>query len=207
MDLVAHGLEGFADAISMHGFFVSDSLIDDDYRRELWAEAQKLYEQQAFHPARIGKGLRKQVVNQVRGDHIHWIEAWEHAPLLKAKEVFDEIQLLCRQQLFLPIKRYESHFAIYPAESFYKKHVDQHRLNPSRILSCVLYLGEWHPGAGGELVLHLSKGEPSLKIEPLPGRLVLFESKILHEVLFTKVPRWSFTTWFRDDLHPNLSIT
>jgi hypothetical protein len=56
------------------------------------------------------------------------------------------------------------------------------RLGLRRAWSASLYVsGRWEPSWGGRLVLHLPGGP--VKIDPLPGRLVVFDCReVLHEV-------------------------
>jgi hypothetical protein len=76
---------------------------------------------------------------------------------------------------------------------------DHHpRLGLSRVLSSCLYTHErWESGWGGELVL--GEGDDSIVIEPLPGRLVVFDCRGLrHEVrrVTGSVPRRSIALFW-----------
>ena len=44
--------------------------------------------------------------------------------------------------LFLSLKDYETHFAIYPPGTFYEKHVDQFQSSGARKISFAFYLNE-----------------------------------------------------------------
>jgi len=103
-------------------------------------------------------------------------------------------------RLFLGLFDYECHYAYYDAGAFYKKHVDAFRGSNTRILSTVLYLNpDWTPDDGGELVMYTPDGQSVIDtIAPRFDRLVVFLSEEFpHEVLPTKVSRYSLTGWFR----------
>jgi SM-20-related protein len=75
--------------------------------------------------------------------------------------------------------------------------VDTFKNSDDRVVSTVLYLNyNWQPPHGGELCLY-PPNENVQKIEPLAGRLVLFESVLPHEVLVCHAPRYSITGWFK----------
>lgn len=64
----------------------------------------------------------------------------------------------------------------------------------------VLYLNHtWKSEDKGELRLHLEHPKPhQVDISPIAGRLVCFLSaEVLHEVLETTVPRFSFASWWK----------
>lgn len=200
-------------------FYIWDTALDSKKREALLFQAQTLFKNNQFTPAKVGKGVQKKRVKSIRGDMIHWIEDWSHPSLIDLKNIFEEILQNAKRELFLPLKRFESHLTYYPSGTHYLRHVDRHQKNPSRLLTAVLYLGDWHEGNGGELILYktdqLSAWEsqtphPSeikkVVISPLPGRMVLFDSTLVHEVKTTHVPRWSLTTWFRDDIHTALKL-
>jgi SM-20-related protein len=100
--------------------------------------------------------------------------------------------------LFLPLRDFESHFAIYPPGTFYKRHRDNFQKQNHRLLSLVLYLNEnWSPEQGGTLRIYPEAEEPK-DVEPIGGRLVIFRSDLEHEVLPCHAPRYSITGWMRD---------
>jgi SM-20-related protein len=100
----------------------------------------------------------------------------------------------------LSIKGFESQFSVYNQGGFYKCHLDQHKETRHRQVSCCIYLNDCVDG--GELVIYKkgSKTEVDKVIKPLSGSIVFFFSKdIYHEVKMVQNPRYSITTWFRDD--------
>ncbi len=104
-----------------------------------------------------------------------------------------------RGYLMLPLRGVEAHYAVYPAGTFYQRHLDQFQRESHRKLSFICYLNaNWQAGDGGELVIY-PEGEDEVKVAPIGGRLVIFRSDLLeHEVLTTAVPRVGITGWMLD---------
>lgn len=198
-------LDSFIPDMKSKYFWVSDSLISEPVVQQLLELANSKYSQDDFRPARVGKDLNKKRVDNIRGDEISWIEDWQQPGLVSIKNLLDMIMLISRQDLFLPLKRFESHFAVYKPGTYYKKHRDQHKHLPSRVLSCVIYLSDWKPHYGGQLTIYDEDLSP-INIEPRPGRIVVFDSRLEHEVRSVNSMRWSLTTWFRDDIHNSIHL-
>ena len=192
-------METSLDDLARDGYVILDSVFSEAFVKDLLQAGQAFYQNGKFRPGRVGQGSKKTRRQAVRGDEICWITDWSQSPLAEVETLFKDIQRHLRSFLYLPIKRFESHFAFYPPGTHYLKHKDRHRLNPSRILSCVIYLSPWPDQGGGELVLY-SPGQTPVVVEPRAGRTVLFVSELEHEVLPTRGERWSLTAWFRDDL-------
>ena len=154
--------------------------------------------------AGIGQGEEHQVNQQVRGDYIRWIDPGQALPPVKAllARIFALMDYLNRT-CYLGLKDLETHFAIYPEGSFYRRHLDQFRANDHRKLSFICYLNQnWQPEAGGQLRLYLPAAggeEVEVDIAPTAGKLVCFKSDVLeHEVLPTRRERRSITGWMLD---------
>ena len=153
--------------------------------------------------AGIGTAETYQVEKAVRGDLIRWIDpAKAAAPTLAFLEKVRYLMSFINRTCFLGLKDFEAHFTLYPAGTFYKRHLDQFRDRPHRRLSLVCYLNKgWEPTHGGELRMYLptEKGENILDIAPLGGRMVCFRSDLLeHEVLSVQQSRCSITGWMLD---------
>ena len=137
----------------------------------------------------------------IRGDSIHWIDKNSAPPSLKLYlNKLDALRLSLNQSLFLSLKDVEVHLASYPVGSFYKRHLDQFKLDDHRKLSVIAYLNEdWSNSHGGQLRMYLPNG--SEDILPLAGRLVCFRSDLIeHEVLPATRTRLSITGWMLDQL-------
>lgn len=154
-----------------------------------------------FRKAGIGKQQGKQINETIRGDFIQWIDKVNAAESIRV--YLNKVEALItslNQNLFLSLKDYEVHMTIYPAGSFYKRHLDQFKADDHRKLSIILYLNKnWKEGEGGQLRMHLPQG--SKDIFPEAGRLVCFRSdSIEHEVLPASRERLSLTGWILDQL-------
>lgn len=152
----------------------------------------------SLQKAGIGNKQNYQVHTEARGDLIRWIDP-ETEPLFNTIYLnkLNEIKDRFNRAFFLGIAKSEHHIAYYPKGTRYEKHVDTFKNSGGRVVSSVLYLNqEWQPGHGGELCLY-PPGQPMQKIEPMAGKLVLFESVLPHEVLVCEAPRYSITGWFK----------
>lgn len=190
-DIVAHKYAIVED------FFNSDEI--DQLRQSLIDKHQE----DIFKKAAIGNRVNETIVDSVRGDVILWMDETE----MNAAEslFFDKINHLVsylNQTCFLGILRKEFHYALYPKDTFYKRHIDTFQNDDRRKLSMVCYLNEagWLPENGGELILYLDdQGNKTEKIiYPFPGRVVIFESQIIeHEVKPVNTERLSITGWLK----------
>lgn len=187
-------ISSFATDLSSNGYWAANdvfqkeqlNIIENEYSRNI----------NDFKPAQIGKGEFKSNNSLIRNDMNFWLDN-NNKNLTPIWELIESLTNIIRSELFLPIKRHETQFALYPPGHFYKRHVDKHKFMPSRLLTMVYYISPWKEENSGELIVY-SK-EP-VKIEPRQNSLVLFLSELEHEVLPTKVNRKSLTTWFRDDV-------
>ncbi|KPC53961.1 2OG-Fe(II) oxygenase [Amantichitinum ursilacus] len=157
-----------------------------------------------FHAAGIGRQQGYQRDDSIRGDDVLWLERDD----VLAVPVLDQLEAMRQafnQSLFLGLAEFEAHFAVYPAGSFYKRHLDQHRNADTRVVTFVLYLNDadWAAEDGGQLRMFLHDDAPPLDVTPLGGTLVLFMSdRYEHEVLPARRERRSMTGWFRRAQRP-----
>lgn len=160
------------------------------------------YEADRFKKSAIGNRVNEEIIKEIRGDFILWIDEnriheneAEKLFFKKINELVDYLNRTC----FMGILQKEFHYAVYPAGTFYKRHLDTFQNDDRRKLSVVCYLNEdnWRKEFGGELTLYTEKAE--IDLLPLPGRLVVFESQILeHEVKVVKSSeRLSITGWLK----------
>lgn len=193
--------EFIADGLAEKGFSVVDNFlipeeVDAILNLEIFREGVV-----NFKKAGIGKERQLQINESIRGDYIRWIDKNNALPPVKV--YINRLQGLCEylnQSLFLSLKDHEVHFTIYPAGSFYKRHLDQFKKDDHRKLSVICYLNkDWEEHHGGQLRMHLSN--QALDFLPLSGRLVCFRSdQIEHEVLPATRERLSLTGWMLDQL-------
>jgi len=178
------------------GIAVQDDFISPSEVAMLLEEIKK--RQDAFKKAGIGNKENYQVRSEIRGDLIAWLDREKET--LFRKIYFDKLDPVIEafnRNFYLGISQSEHHLAFYPAGTHYEKHVDTFKNTDARVVSTVLYLNSgWQQKDGGELCVYPKTG-PSQKIEPLAGRLALFESTLEHEVLTCHAPRYSITGWFK----------
>jgi SM-20-related protein len=185
-------------AIAEQGWVITHDFLPSDAIEALAEEARQLLLAGRFSQAGVGRGLRRQIRGDVRGDRILWIEESELTPA--QSRYFSEIEALrmvLNQELFLGLVSFESHYAFYPPGAFYRKHVDRFSNSDERAISCSLYLNsDWRKENGGELRLYV--GDQQIEVLPQAGTLVVFRSdNILHEVASANRERFSLTGWFR----------
>jgi SM-20-related protein len=154
---------------------------------------------QHFKKAGIGKQQDAQINEAIRGDYIHWLDPQTaSAPVKIYLDRLGELVQFLNRALFLSLKAAEVHLTVYPAGTYYKRHLDQFKKDDHRKLSVILYLNEaWLPQHGGQLRMYLPGGEQDFL--PLAGRLVCFRSdQIEHEVIAATRERLSITGWILD---------
>ncbi len=196
----AHELAG---QLQQQPYALIDGFLDPSETAWFRQQADERFHAGAFEPAGIGRRIGFQHNATVRSDLISWLDPSHGDSAVFFRKMDPLIQMLNRT-CFLGIRAFEAHFAVYPAGSFYRRHLDNFQDSDSRILSVICYLNEsWQPEHGGQLRLFLpqpSGGETTLDIAPLGGRLVVFESRAIeHEVLVANHPRYSITGWLRNE--------
>lgn len=192
------------DDLAAKGWAQSAELISQDWASNLAHQCQTLHAQGAFTQAAVGHGGTKSVHTQIRGDSTLWLEDCQNPKLQTEISGFlQDLMQELNQGLYLGLKRFESHFALYPPGSGYQKHIDNHHGLSHRRITFVLYLNEgWQTADGGELSL-FDPQNPDKKInsiQPQLGNLLLFRSELFpHQVEESFKARKSLTGWFRDD--------
>lgn len=186
------------------GYAIVDCFFTEEEIDLLRANLFVKQELQTFKKAAIGQASSEQIIEEVRGDFILWMDEQaldevEKMYFQRMNEFIDYVNRTC----FLGIKEGEFHYANYPIGTRYQRHLDVFHKDTRRTLSVVLYLNDkdWTPANGGELVLFLpdeNGNEREEIIYTLPGRLVIFDSKTIeHEVRMVHKPRYSITGWLK----------
>ncbi|MBB5216240.1 SM-20-related protein [Parapusillimonas granuli] len=198
--------EQLLERLADQGWAVADDLMDARLCEQLRSECRQAWAQGLFRQAGIGRGAQAATHTGIRGDAICWLEPEQaHGATARFLEFAEALRGELNRNFFLGLNNAEFHFARYPAGQGYKTHVDQHRGQPHRKISFVLYLNsEWAADDEGELCLYPAQdGGAAARILPLPGRVALFRSDTIpHEVRPCKRTRWSLTGWFRSDPRP-----
>ncbi|QXR08001.1 2OG-Fe(II) oxygenase [Acinetobacter lwoffii] len=180
------------DDLDQHGFSIVDDAYSSEYQHAVSQEC--LSHLNKFRNAAIQNG----VVNNIRSDHILWLQPEFQISHLHIQTLQQFSQILNRA-FYLGIKDVEAHFACYHAGEFYVLHRDNPQDKNGRMISSVYYLHEqWQADWGGELRLQDKHGQWHI-IQPKPNRMALFQSDLLHEVLISKQQRLSITAWLRSD--------
>jgi len=184
-----------------HGYAVIPNFLNPAQCRALATECRELREQGEFHYAGVGRGEMLEVRPEIRSDVIRWLVPEDCSPVQgQYLALMERYQQMLRRELFLPLVEFESFCAVYPPESFYKKHLDQFRGVEQRTITAILYLNdEWQEGDGGQLRIFLNEetGE-TLEVLPRAGTFVTFLSAdYWHEVLPAHRDRLSITGWFK----------
>ncbi|WP_179337409.1 2OG-Fe(II) oxygenase [Winogradskyella ludwigii] len=185
--------------ISLQKYSIVDDFFSEDEVIALRHSLLLKHDEDAFKKSAIGNRTNELVKKAVRGDIILWID--ERA-INSAEELFfnkiNDLKDYLNRTCFLGINLKEFHYAIYPKDTYYKRHLDTFQNDDRRKLSFVCYLNseDWKPENGGELVLYLD-GEDQI-VYPFPGKVVIFESQELeHEVKPVNTQRLSITGWLK----------
>lgn len=193
--------ESIADGLADNGFAVVDQFLSQQEVDDILFVDEFKGSGAGFKKAGIGKINTAQINEAIRGDHIHWVEKTTAPPSVKIfLDRMESLTDFINKALFLSLKDFEVHYTVYPAGSYYKRHLDQFKNDDHRKLSVICYLNNyWKEEHGGQLRMYL-QGQ-SLDIFPIAGRLVCFRSdQIEHEVLPATRERLSVTGWLLDQL-------
>lgn len=198
-----------AEALAAEGYAVVEGFLPEDVCAALAGEIRAAEADGKFRPAGIGRGAHFKVNPEVRSDQVLWLS---EASLTDTQRIvwtrLEALRLELNRRLFLGLRWFEGHLAVYPAGARYAKHLDRFQLDRSpvaaaRALSFVLYLNPtWTAADGGALRLYRRDAHDQALRDVLPqgGTLVCFLSaEIPHEVLPPRKPRLSCTGWFRTD--------
>ena len=179
------------------------NFLDAEMGRALAEDGMAAWEEGDFRKAGVGRGENKAIREDIRRDHVRWLEP-ETMSATEGRylERLEGLRMAINQRLFLGLFDFEGHFAVYQPGAFYKPHLDRHRETMDRVVTVILYLNEgWETAHGGQLKLWTTPGKkegPSEVLEPKMGTLVAFlAGDYWHEVLPAHETRMSITGWFR----------
>lgn len=196
--------ESIIDSLVDKKFAVADDFFSKEEVEILRKNLINKYNADGFKKSAIGNNADKIVAEGIRGDFISWIDEQEMdtAEQLYFNKVNNFIEYL-NKTCYLGIVEGEFHYALYPENTFYKRHLDVFQNDSRRTLSVIYYLNDedWKPEDGGELVIYvknLNGVEEEVVVTPYGGRMVIFNSRELeHEVKPVSRPRKSITGWFK----------
>ena len=177
---------------------ISKGFLSLDLSNHLKQNLQSLVKQNLMKAAGTGNSEIISHDGAVRSDSIYWLDR-EHNNEFE-NEFFDQIddfRKYLNRSCFAGINSYEFHYSLYETGSFYKRHLDQFKNNPSRKYSMISYLNEdWQENDGGQLMVYQTYNDQ--KIAPTQGKTVFFKSdQLQHEVLVTNQRRMSITGWLK----------
>lgn len=188
--------ESWFDLLAVNDYVVIDGFLSQKLLANIKSYFEELDSSNLFKKAAIGNSNEEQIINEIRGDYIHWLGRGDNDTTQDLYVVLDELKSMINRYCYLSLKDFEFHFAHYPKGSFYKRHLDQFAERNNRLISVVIYLNkDWREGDGGELKIY-PKDQPEKSIAPIENRLIMFKSDSLyHEVLVSNKSRRSVTGW------------
>lgn len=179
-------------------YCVIDNFISANEIATLVQKINLLSENKQLKQAGIGKNAEHLTNTDIRSDYIYWVDENDTELQSLFFHFITELTQALNRRFYLGLKEHEFHLALYPPGSFYKKHRDAFKSDDARKITVLLYLNQnWKHEDGGELILYKDDNS-SLTIEPLGGRLLVFESEMEHEVLLSKANRYSLTGWIKN---------
>ncbi len=186
------------DALATDGWSSTPDALDGDVVADLIAAEADLWARGAFRPA--GTGEDAALRPEIRSDRIHWLDPAALPPEVGPYwRLVDALREEANRTLFLGLRGFEAHFAVYPPGAFYTRHLDQFASVRHRMISCLLYLNRgWTADDGGVLRLYPPDAPEGRHVDVLPtaGTFVCFRSDLIeHEVLPARRERFSLTGW------------
>lgn len=157
---------------------------------------------ESFSKAKVGQGQTRTFRPEIRSDSIAWINN-ENATANQIAYLhkMSDLQAALNRELFLNLKMFECHMAIYQKNEHYSKHTDQFKGNNSRTVTAITYLNT--PPSGGELVIYKKNNPEEIDtiVKPEAGLMVCFLSdQLYHEVKINEYERYSLTGWFKNTI-------
>jgi SM-20-related protein len=187
--------EKITDALVNDGYIIIENVLDPQLSKQLF---QISNETDDFKKAGISNSSLRD--EKRRRDKIKWLDADTEATTAYLNFA-EGLQAYLNRSLYLGLRYYEAHFAVYEAGDFYEKHLDAFTSSKNRIVTTVYYLNEeWDEKDGGELIIYDKNSKEIQRVIPKANTLVVFMSEDFpHEVLFAKAKRSSIAGWFRVD--------
>ncbi len=190
------------ETLARDGYAIIPNFIDRETCRALIAEGREQIDAGMLKQAGVGQGEEHSLRDEIRSDHILWLDEGNAAPLQRQYlELLEAYRQEVNRQLFIGIFEFEGHLALYPPGSFYKRHLDRFRDDDRRTVTAILYLNEaWQEEQGGQLRFYPNgeSMEEYMDVLPEAGTLVTFLSHdYWHEVLPGSRERMSITGWFK----------
>jgi SM-20-related protein len=185
------------DALVNNGYIVIENALDVKLANNLKIFAEH---EANFKKAGISVSSDLHIDTNRRRDKIDWLDnkSIEESEFLSFA---NGLKTYLNKELYLGLRYYESHFAIYEKGDFYETHFDNFKNFKNRIVTTVYYLNDnWSDEDGGELIIYDENHKFLSKVIPKANTLVVFMSeKFPHEVKPAKKNRFSIAGWYRID--------
>ncbi len=192
-------IENILNDLDQQGWSVQEHFFSIELIQKLKETLSSFRQQGLLKQAGIGRKNDFHIEQSIRSDEIKWFDENNTNEYQKEYlKIAQQLQDAINQRFFLGLFELEVHFALYAPNAFYKRHLDQHKNQDTRVITLITYLNEnWKNEDGGELQLYLNDGE-TISVLPNAGTVVCFMSADFeHEVLPAKRERASLTGWFR----------
>ncbi len=166
-------------------------VIDDAFDRELILENYKFIRKCAFYYFDYSF-FDDPFANEPAGNGTQWIHPIDLQDSHKYP-IFESYQKIIKEQTsFKSVER--SHINCHFFGDTRNPHIDKGQINGLLFLT-----PEWCPEWGGEIIFYEDR-KAALVLEPLPGRLIIFDGKTLHKggvpSKSSSMPRYTLTTKF-----------
>lgn len=197
----AGGFDQLIDGLAGPGWAVVDNVLDREQLARFRRSLRYRFKLGSFSDAAVGRAASRARVKGIRSDRLCWLNEQRARGMERHwLDLIKRLQAELNRHLYLGIRHWEGHYALYPPGARYGRHIDRFRDDDARVVSTVLYLNSrWKPEYGGQLRLY-PEGSELVDLHPAPGRLVCFLSDSLpHEVIRTERERFSVVGWFRRD--------
>ena len=185
--------------IDKQGWTVQKDFFSPELIQQLQQRLNSLRDEGKLKHAGVGRERDFHIEQSIRNDLISWFDEEDLASAEKDFiAILNELQQAFNKNFYLGLFEVEIHFALYSPNAFYKRHLDQHKDQDSRVLTVVTYLNDnWDEEDGGELCIYLKNGQRVI-VSPQAGTFVcFFSADFEHEVFPAKRERASITGWFR----------
>lgn len=192
-------IENILKNLEFQGWVVQENFLSIKLVKELRRTLDDLYEKGALKKAAIGRGKSVHTESTIRRDEICWFHNHElNKSQEKLIQITEKLRLEINQKFYLGLFELEVHFSLYLPNTFYKRHLDQHKNQDARVLSIIIYLNvNWKSEDGGALHLYLKNGK-TISVLPQAGTMVcFFSADFEHEVMPATRERASLAGWFR----------
>lgn len=190
--------EAVIDSLAKQNYAIAENFFNNDIIQGLSDQLEIQIEEENLRLAGIGLGADFDKNKAIRSDKIKWISEnslhlAENLFLAAIQHFSDYLNRTC----YAGIRNREFHYAVYEKGTFYKRHLDQFKLDDSRKFSVITYFNkDWKETDGGQLILFIDGEE--IKIQPEWGKTVFLKSDVVeHEVSLSHRQRKSVTGWLR----------